>query len=119
LEKRKVPTPPMLSTLAAVLAMFSPQAINFGASVDGGELMFYPWMALQEAVNWFWLLVFGTIFETILVYEVIRYSTITGRSFFVATKDIPPKGILAMVLGGCNGCMAFLAWLVGRSCYSL
>jgi len=59
-------------------------------------------------------LVFGTIFETVLVYEVIRYSTITGRSFFVARKDILPKGILAMVLDGCNGCMAFfglISWL--------
>jgi len=90
-EKRKVPDPPYALSLTGLLLMFGPQAINFGLSVGGGETMLVPYCASIGGVPLFWLMTLSTIFETALVYECIKYSMITGRSFFTATRDIPPK----------------------------
>jgi hypothetical protein len=92
LEKRKVPKAPFILSATGILMMFGPQAINFGLSVGGGETMLIPYCAAIGGTPLFWLMTLSTIFETALVYECIKYSMITGRSFFVATRDIPPKG---------------------------
>jgi hypothetical protein len=87
----KVPDPFPL-TVAGLLAALGPQAINFGISVGGGETMLIPNLAAQGAVNLFWIMTISTIVETVVVIECIKYSMVTGRSFFTMTSDIPPRG---------------------------
>ncbi|MCI0529011.1 MAG: Nramp family divalent metal transporter, partial [Nitrospira sp.] len=88
----RVPDPYPL-TLAGLLAALGPQAINFGLSVGGGETMLIPNLAAQGAINLFWIMTISTIVETVVVIECIKYSMITGRSFFTMTRDIPPRGL--------------------------
>jgi len=88
----RVPDPYPL-TLAGLLAALGPQAINFGISVGGGETMLIPNLAAQGAVNLFWIMTISTIVETAVVIECIKYSMVTGRSFFTMTRDIPPRGL--------------------------
>ncbi|HEY8477597.1 MAG TPA: Nramp family divalent metal transporter [Chloroflexota bacterium] len=87
----KVPNPYPL-TLAGMLAALGPQAINFGISIGGGEAYLLPNVAARGTLHMHWLLLVSLLLETVLVYEVIKYSMATGRSFFVATRDLPPKG---------------------------
>src|SRR5499426_2100391 len=85
----KVPNPFPL-TLAGMLAALGPQAINFGISVGGGEAYLLPNIAARGALGWHWLLVLSVIVETALVYECIKYSCCTGRSFFAGTNELGP-----------------------------
>ena len=39
-----------------------------------------------------WLMTISVVLETALVYECIKYSVCTGRSFFAATNDLKPLG---------------------------
>ena len=39
-----------------------------------------------------WLMTVSVVLETALVYECIKYSVCTGRSFFAATNDLKPYG---------------------------
>jgi hypothetical protein len=39
-----------------------------------------------------WLMILSLVVETALVYECIKYSCVTGRSFFAATNDLRPYG---------------------------
>jgi hypothetical protein len=84
-----VPNPYPL-TLAGLLAALGPQAINFGISVGGGETMLIPNIASLGGTRLFWLMTISTVLETVVVYECIKYSMITGRSFFSMTRDIKP-----------------------------
>ena len=88
----KVPDPYPL-TIAGLIAALGPQAINFGISVGGGETMLIPNLAAQGAVNLFWIMTVSTIVETVIVIECVKYSLVTGRSFFTMTRDIPPRGL--------------------------
>jgi hypothetical protein len=87
----KVPNPFPL-TLAGMLAALGPQAINFGISIGGGEAYLLPNVAARGTLHMHWLMTISVILETALVYECIKYSVCTGRSFFAATNDLGPRG---------------------------
>ncbi|MDH7499858.1 MAG: Nramp family divalent metal transporter [candidate division NC10 bacterium] len=87
----KVPDPFPL-TLIGITAALGPMAINFGVSVGGGETMLIPYAASLGGYKLFWMMTLSTVFETFLVYECIKYTMLTGRSFFSMTRDIPPRG---------------------------
>ena len=87
----RVPDPFPL-TMAGMMAMLGPQAINFGLSVGGGEAYLLPNIAGRGTFHMHWLMVISVVFEAALVYECIKYSMNTGRSFFAATADLGPKG---------------------------
>lgn len=112
----RVPDPYPL-TLAGLIAAMGPQAINFGISVGGGETMLIPHVASLGGVNLFWLMTISTILETTVVYECIKYSMVTGRSFFTMTRDIPPKGSFWPWFWAVSSVLTFAwpAWLGGAS----
>ena len=87
----KVPDPLPL-TIGGMIAAVGPQAINFGISIGGGEAYLLPNVAARGALGWHWLLVLSVIVETALVYECIKYSCCTGRSFFAGTNELAPRG---------------------------
>ncbi len=87
----KVPDPLPL-TIGGMIAAVGPQAINFGISIGGGEAYFLPNVAARGAFGFHWLLVISVIVETALVYECIKYSCCTGRSFFAGTNELAPRG---------------------------
>lgn len=87
----KVPDPYPI-TIAGMLAALGPMAISFGISVGGGEAQLMPWLSAVGGHSIAWLMWLGGIFEAVLVVEVIKYTVLTGRSFFTMTKDIPPRG---------------------------
>jgi hypothetical protein len=90
-EIHKVPDPFPL-TLAGMFAALGPQAINFGISIGGGEAYLIPNVAARGTLHMHWLMVASVIIETALVYECIKYSICTGRSFFAATNELKPHG---------------------------
>jgi hypothetical protein len=90
-EIHKVPDPFPL-TFAGMMAMLGPQAINFGISVGGGEAYLLPNISARGALHMHWLMVVSVVLETALVYECMKYSMATGRSFFAATYDLKPIG---------------------------
>jgi hypothetical protein len=90
-EIHKVPDPFPL-TMAGMLAMLGPQAINFGISVGGGEAYLLPNIAARGAFHMHWLMLISVVLEAALVYECIKYSMCTGRSFFAATNVLKPYG---------------------------
>ena len=90
-EIHKVPDPFPLS-LAGMIAMLGPQAINFGISVGGGEAYLLPNIAARGAFHMHWLMLISVVLEAALVYECIKYSMCTGRSFFAATNVLKPYG---------------------------
>jgi hypothetical protein len=85
----RVPDPYPL-TLAGLVAALGPQAINFGISIGGGEAYLLPNVAARGTLGMHWLMLVSVILETALVYECIKYSICTGRSFFAATVDLRP-----------------------------
>ena len=87
---RKVPDPYPL-TLAGMLAALGPQAINFGISIGGGEAYLLPNISARGTLGMHWLMLVSVILETALVYECIKYSICTGRSFFAATVELRPR----------------------------
>ena len=87
----RVPNPFPL-TLAGMLAALGPQAINFGISIGGGEAYLLPNISARGTLHMHWLMTISVILETALVYECIKYSVCTGRSFFAATNDLGPRG---------------------------
>ena len=87
----KVPNPYPL-TLAGMLAALGPQAINFGISIGGGEAYLLPNISARGTLHMHWLMTVSVVLETALVYECIKYSVCTGRSFFAATNDLKPFG---------------------------
>jgi hypothetical protein len=87
----RVPNPFPL-TLAGMLAALGPQAINFGISIGGGEAYLLPNVSARGTLHMHWLMTISVILETALVYECIKYSVCTGRSFFAATNDLGPRG---------------------------
>jgi hypothetical protein len=87
----RVPNPFPL-TLAGMLAALGPQAINFGISIGGGEAYLLPNISARGTLHMHWLMTVSVILETALVYECIKYSVCTGRSFFAATNDLGPRG---------------------------
>ena len=90
-QLHRVPDPFPL-TMAGMMAMLGPQAINFGISVGGGEAYLLPNIGARGTFNLHWLMLVSVVFEAALVYECIKYSMNTGRSFFAATADLGPKG---------------------------
>jgi hypothetical protein len=88
----KVPNPFPL-TLAGMFAALGPQAINFGISIGGGEAYLLPNVAARGTLHMHWLMTISVVLETALVYECIKYSICTGRSFFAATNDLGPRGV--------------------------
>jgi hypothetical protein len=112
----KVPDPYPL-TIAGLIAALGPQAINFGISVGGGETMLLPNLAAQGAVNLFWIMTISTVVETVLVIECIKYSVVTGRSFFVMTSDLPPRGLFWPWVWAALAMLSFAwpFWLGGSS----
>jgi hypothetical protein len=90
-EIHKVPDPFPL-TLAGMLAMVGPQAVNFGISIGGGEAYLLPNVAARGTLGMHWLMLVSVVIETALVYECIKYSVYTGRSFFAATNELKPFG---------------------------
>ena len=86
-----VPNPFPL-TLAGMLAALGPQAINFGISIGGGEAYLLPNIAARGTLHMHWLMLVSVVLETALVYECIKYSSCTGRSFFAATNELKPYG---------------------------
>ncbi|MDX2047772.1 MAG: Nramp family divalent metal transporter [Chitinophagaceae bacterium] len=86
-----VPNPYPL-TIAGLFAAMGPQAINLGLSVGAGETMLIPSLTALGATNLFWIIIVSTIVETVVTAECLKYSLITGRSFFSMTRDIPPFG---------------------------
>jgi hypothetical protein len=109
----RVPDPFPL-TMAGMMAMLGPQAINFGISVGGGEAYLLPNIGARGTFHMHWLMLISVVLESALVYECIKYSMNTGRSFFAATADLSPKGfwpwywavITILVVG-------WPAWLAG------
>src|SRR5688572_239830 len=87
----KVPDPFPL-TFMGMLAALGPQAINFGISIGGGEAYLLPNVAARGTLHMHWLMTISVVLETALVYECIKYSVCTGRSFFAATNDLKPYG---------------------------
>ncbi len=87
----KVPDPYPL-TIIGLFAALGPQAINLGLSVGAGETMLIPNLASIGATNLFWIIIVSTVIETVFVSECLKYSILTGRSFFSMTRDIPPGG---------------------------
>lgn len=87
----RVPDPYPL-TLAGLVAAVGPQAINFGISIGGGEAYLLPNVSARGTLHMHWLMIVSVIVETVLVYECIKYSICTGRSFFAATYDLKPYG---------------------------
>lgn len=83
---------PLPLTLMGMLAALGPQAINFGISIGGGEAYLLPNISARGTLQMHWLMTISVILETALVYECIKYSTVTGRSFFAATSDLKPYG---------------------------
>ena len=89
----------ILLTLAGLLAALGPQAINFGISVGGGETMLIPNIASLGGTRLFWLMTISTVLETVVVYECIKYSMVTGRYTGRVTGVLrPPEEINAAVL---------------------
>ena len=88
----KVPSPLPL-TLAGLLAALGPQAINVGVTIGGGEAYLLPNVAARGLLHMHWLMTVSVVLETALVYECVKYSTCTGRSFFAATADLAPRGV--------------------------
>jgi len=86
-----VPNPFPL-TLAGMLAALGPQAINFGISIGGGEAYLLPNVSARGTLHMHWLMTISVVLETALVYECIKYSICTGRSFFAATRELKPYG---------------------------
>ncbi|MBM3278182.1 MAG: Nramp family divalent metal transporter [Candidatus Handelsmanbacteria bacterium] len=86
----KVPDPLPL-TLAGLVAAVGPQAINFGISIGGGEAYFLPNIAGRGAFGFHWLILISLVLETTLVYQCIKYSCCTGRSFFAGTSELYPR----------------------------
>jgi hypothetical protein len=87
----KVPNPFPL-TLAGMIAALGPQAINFGISIGGGEAYLLPNISARGTLHMHWLMLVSVVLETALVYECIKYSVCTGRSFFAATHELKPYG---------------------------
>src|SRR5215207_550641 len=90
-EVHKVPNPFPL-TFAGMMAMLGPQAINFGISIGGGEAYLLPNVSARGTLHMHWLMLVSVIIETALVYECVKYSLCTGRSFFAATNELKPYG---------------------------
>jgi hypothetical protein len=90
-DLQNVPDPLPL-TIGGIIAAVGPQAINFGISIGGGEAYLLPNVAARGALGWHWLMVISVIVETALVYECIKYSCCTGRSFFAGTNELAPRG---------------------------
>jgi hypothetical protein len=90
-EVHRVPDPLPL-TVGGMIAAVGPQAINFGISIGGGEAYLLPNVAARGALGWHWLMVVSVVVETALVYECIKYSCCTGRSFFAGTNELSPRG---------------------------
>lgn len=86
----KVPDPLPL-TLGGLIAAVGPQAINFGISIGGGEAYFLPNIAGRGAFGFHWLILVSLVLETTLVYQCIKYSCCTGRSFFAGTNELAPR----------------------------
>jgi hypothetical protein len=86
----RVPNPFPL-TLAGMLAALGPQAINFGISIGGGEAYLLPNISARGTLGMHWLMTISVVLETALVYECIKYSICTGRSFFAATSELGPR----------------------------
>jgi hypothetical protein len=86
-----VPNPFPL-TLAGMFAALGPQAINFGISIGGGEAYLLPNIGARGTLHMHWVMLLSVVLETALVYECIKYSVCTGRSFFAATNDLKPYG---------------------------
>jgi hypothetical protein len=92
-DARVHPVPnPFPLTLAGMLAALGPQAINFGISIGGGEAYLLPNVAARGTLHMHWLMLVSVVLETALVYECIKYSVCTGRSFFAATAELRPFG---------------------------
>ncbi len=87
----KVPNPFPL-TMAGMFAALGPQAINFGISIGGGEAYLLPNVSARGTLHMHWLMTVSVVLETALVYECIKYSICTGRSFFAATNELWPYG---------------------------
>ena len=111
----RVPDPFPL-TMAGMMAMLGPQAINFGISVGGGEAYLLPNIGARGTFHMHWLMVVSVVLEAALVYECIKYSMNTGRSFFAATVDLGPKGfwpwywsIVTILVAG------WPAWMAGAA----
>jgi hypothetical protein len=111
----KVPNPFPL-TLVGMMAMLGPQAINFGISVGGGEAYLLPNIAARGTFHMHWLMMVSVVLEAALVYECIKYSMNTGRSFFAATVDLKPRGfwpwywsIITLLVAG------WPAWMAGAA----
>ncbi len=90
-EVHKVPNP-LPITMAGMLAMLGPQAINFGISIGGGEAYLLPNIGARGTLHMHWLMIVSVVIETALVYECVKYSCVTGRSFFAATNELKPYG---------------------------
>ena len=111
----RVPDPFPL-TLAGMMAMLGPQAINFGISVGGGEAYLLPNIGARGTFHMHWLMLVSVVLEAALVYECIKYSMNTGRSFFAATSELSPKGfwpwywaVITLLVSG------WPAWLGGAA----
>ena len=83
---------PLPLTLAGMLAALGPQAINFGISIGGGEAYLLPNISARGTLHMHWLMLLSVVLETALVYECIKYSVCTGRSFSAATNELKPYG---------------------------
>ena len=92
-DRQVHPVPnPFPLTLAGMLAALGPQAINFGISIGGGEAYLLPNVAARGTLHMHWLMLVSVVLETALVYECIKHSACTGRSFFAATNELKPYG---------------------------
>ena len=111
----KVPDPFPL-TLAGMMAMLGPQAINFGISVGGGEAYLLPNIGARGTFHMHWLMLVSVVLEAALVYECIKYSMNTGRSFFAATSELSPKGFWPWYWAGITLLISgWPAWLGGAA----
>src|SRR3712207_8874895 len=73
---------PPRSTLFPYTTLF-----RSGISIGGGEAYLLPNVAARGTLHMHWLMTLSVVLETALVYECIKYSICTGRSFFAATHE--------------------------------
>src|SRR3712207_3527375 len=78
---------PPRSTLFPYTTLF-----RSGISIGGGEAYLLPNVSARGTLHMHWLMTLSVVLETALVYECIKYSTCTGRSFFAATHELKPYG---------------------------
>jgi hypothetical protein len=90
-ELKEMPEAP--HGIKETLKLIGPMAVLVGFTLGGGEAVYMPYVASTGHVEVFWLLTCGTIAQTIIMYEVLRYTLATGQSVLYATRYLRPRNL--------------------------